>query len=112
VPSLEYSFRFADHYKAYVRLDDVFHSKNPGPFAQQDPNNASFQPWFVPNPSTNELNVHVGLVWGTWDVSAYALNATNSHPILFDTQNNPTGVPASAVPIRPLTIGIAATYRR
>jgi iron complex outermembrane receptor protein len=112
VPSLEYSFRFADHYKAYVRLDDVFHSKNPGPFAQQDPNNASFQSWFVPNPSTNELNVHVGLVWGGWDVSAYALNALNSHPILFDAQNNPTGVPASAVPIRPLTVGIAATYRR
>jgi len=112
VPSLDYSFRFADHYKGYVRVDDVYHSKNTGPFAQQDPNNVSFQPWFVPNPSTNELNVHVGLVWDGWDVSAYALNALNSHPVLFDTQNNPTGVPASAVPIRPLTIGITATYRR
>jgi outer membrane receptor protein involved in Fe transport len=112
VPSLDYSFHIADHYQGYVRLDDEYHSKNPGSFGVQDPNNASFQPWFIANPSTNELNVHVGTAWDGWDLAIYALNALNSHPVLFDTQNSPVGPPASANTIRPLTIGISANYRR
>jgi outer membrane receptor protein involved in Fe transport len=114
VPSIDYAFQVKNGAKGYVRLEDVFRSKNPGPFAALNPNNISYNTGFVVNPSTNELNVHVGVTWDRWDVSASAMNALNSHPVLYNGQYFPVGFtipPASAYTIRPLTIGVQTVYR-
>jgi outer membrane receptor protein involved in Fe transport len=111
VPTAEYYFTFAHGYHGYLRLDDEFHSRNPGPFAQQEPSNVSFNAAFIPNPSTNVTNMHVGATWGRWDVSFYALNMLNSHPILGNSAFQSTQVPLGAYTLRPLTIGVQSVYR-
>ncbi|MGD0504727.1 MAG: TonB-dependent receptor [Steroidobacteraceae bacterium] len=111
VPSAQYSFTVAQRYQAYIRVDDEFHSKNPGPFAQQFPNNVAVDPNFIANPSTNVLNVHVGAIWNGWDVSLYALNVLNSHPLLYNTALESAQFVGPTYTIRPLTAGVRATYR-
>jgi outer membrane receptor protein involved in Fe transport len=111
VPSVQYSFLVAHGYRAYIRLDDEFHSKNPGPFAQQFPNNVAVDPNFLANPSTNVLNVHVGATWNGWDASLYALNVLNSHPLLYNTALESAQFVGPTYTIRPLTAGVRATYR-
>ncbi|HSY96955.1 MAG TPA: TonB-dependent receptor, partial [Steroidobacteraceae bacterium] len=44
VPSVQYTFAVGNGYKMYLRVDDEFHSKNPGPFAQQFANNIAVDP--------------------------------------------------------------------
>jgi outer membrane receptor protein involved in Fe transport len=110
VPSAQYSFVIA-RYQAYLRADDEFHSKNPGPFAQQFPNNVGADPNFIANPSTNVLNIHVGATWSGWDASIYALNLLNSHPLLYNTSLESAQFVGPAYTIRPLTLGARAIYR-
>jgi iron complex outermembrane receptor protein len=110
VPSVQYSFMLHD-LKAYVRADDEFHSKNPGPFAQQFANNVSVDPNFIPNPSTNILNVHFGAAWRGWDNSIYALNVLNSHPLLYNTALETAQFVGPTYTIRPLTVGVRTIYR-
>jgi hypothetical protein len=92
-------------------VDDEFHSKNPGPFAQQFANNIAVDPNFVANPSTNVLNAHLGANWNGWDTSIYALNALNSHPLLYNTALETAQFVGPTYTIRPLTVGIRAIYR-
>jgi iron complex outermembrane receptor protein len=111
VPSVQYSFAIAGGYKAYLHVDDEFHSKNPGPFAQQFANNVSFDPNFIGNPSTNVLNAHLGAEWRGWDASLYALNLLNSHPLLYNTALETGQFVGPTYTIRPLTVGVKAVYR-
>jgi iron complex outermembrane receptor protein len=111
VPSAQYSFTLAGGYKAYLRVDDEFHSKNPGPFAQQFPNNVAFDPNFIANPSTNVLNVHAGATWNGLDTSIYVLNVLNSHPLLDNVSLETAQFNGGAYTIRPLTVGVKAIYR-
>jgi iron complex outermembrane receptor protein len=111
VPTAEYSFPIAAGHKGYVRLDDTYHSKNPGPY-NPTTNTASptYNPYFIPNPSYNQLNVHVGMNWSGWDTSVYALNVLNSHPLLFNNALQPFTFYGSAFTLQPLTIGVAVMY--
>ena len=111
VPSAQYSFMLAHRYKAYLRVDDEFHTKNRGPFAQQFPSNVAADPNFIPNPSTNVLNVHLGATWNGWDTSIYALNALNSHPLLYNTALETAQFVGPTYTIRPLTVGVRTIYR-
>jgi outer membrane receptor protein involved in Fe transport len=111
VPSVQYSFMLVQRYKAYLHVDDEFHSKNPGPFAQQFANNIAVDPNFIANPSTNELNVHLGAAWSGWDTSVYALNVLNSHPLLFNTALETAQFVGPTYTGRPLTVGVRAIYR-
>jgi iron complex outermembrane recepter protein len=111
VSSAEYSFAIAGDRKAYVRVDDEFHSKNPGPFAQQFANNVSADPNFLANPSTNILNAHVGFQRSGWDTSLYVLNALNRHPLLYNTSLETAQFLGPTYTVRPLTVGARAVYR-
>ena len=110
-PSAQYSFTLARGYKAYLRVDDEFHSRNPGPFAQRFSANVAFDPNFIANPSTNELNFHLGASWNEWDTSIYALNVLNSHPLLYNVSLELAQFNGGAYTIRPLTVGVRAIHR-
>jgi iron complex outermembrane recepter protein len=112
VPTAEYDFDPIDGYKMYLRVDDTFHSKNPGPYqAESNPSNPAYNANFIPNPATNQLNAHLGATWDRWDVSLYALNVLNSHPLLYNQQLQSFTFYGSAFTIRPLTVGINSSYR-
>lgn len=111
VPSAEYNFTIADGHKGYLRLQDAYHSKNPGPY---NPNNNPANPaniaYFIPNPSYNQLDIHIGTTWSGWDASVYALNALNSHPVLTNLSQAPATFVGPAFTLRPLTIGFTTMY--
>jgi iron complex outermembrane receptor protein len=109
--SAQYSFLLAYGYKAYLRVDDEFHSKNSGPFAAEHMANASFDPNFIANPATNELNAHFGTTWGGWDTSVYALNLLNTHPLLYNAQLESSQPQGAAYTFRPRTVGVRAIFR-
>ena len=110
VPSVEYSFAFNGK-KGYLRADDEFHSKNPGPAAQQIMSNVAYDPNFITNPSTNVLNVHLGMQWSGWDTSIYVLNVTNTHPRLYSQELEFGQFLGPTWTVRPLTFGTRAVYR-
>ncbi|MGB6487526.1 MAG: hypothetical protein WBE91_11630, partial [Steroidobacteraceae bacterium] len=111
VPTAQYTFPIAADYSGYMRLDDSYHSRNPGPY-NPTTNTASptYNAYFVPNPAYNQLNAHLGMVWGGWDASVYALNALNSHPFLFNNALNIFTFYGAAFTLQPLTIGATVEY--
>jgi iron complex outermembrane recepter protein len=112
VPSAEYDFELGDAHKAYIRVDDTYHSKNPGPYQPTtDTTSPTYNAYFLPNPGYNQLNLHVGTTWSGWDLSVYALNVLNSHPLLYNDQLQPFTFYGSSFTIRPLTIGFTSEYR-
>lgn len=110
VPSVQYSLALNDK-KGYLRVDDEFHSKNNGTPAQQIPNNVAYDPNFIQNPSTNVLNVHLGVEWRGWDASIYALNVANTHPRLYSQELEVGQFLGPTWTVRPLTYGTRVSYR-
>jgi iron complex outermembrane recepter protein len=111
VPTAQYTFPISADYSGYMRLDDSYHSKNPGPYnPTTNTSSPTYNPYFVPNPAYNQLNMHVGMVWGGWDASVYALNALNNHPLLFNNALNIFTFYGAAFTLQPLTIGATVEY--
>ena len=110
-PTVEYTFPISGDHSGYARLDDSYHSKNPGPYnPTTDTSSPTYNAYFVPNPAYNQLNTHVGMTWDGWDVSVYALNALNSHPLLFNSALNPFTFYGATFTLQPRTIGATVEY--
>ena len=103
VPTAEYDFHGRRGHKGYLRLDDTFHSKNPGPYNPPTIRQPDVKCLLHPNPSYNQLNVHLGTTWNNWDTSLYALNVLNSHPLLYNNHCNHSLSMEAPLPYRPLT---------
>jgi iron complex outermembrane receptor protein len=103
--SLEYNFHLLSH-AAYIRAEDIFHSKNNGPFPTQIPGSISYEPDLRSNPSTNLLNLRVGATWGVYDASVFINNALNSQPFLGRWVDAPGSTLFTDSTFRPLTLGI------
>jgi hypothetical protein len=71
----------------------------------------SADPNFLANPSTNALNVHVGLQWSAVDASLYILNALDAHPLLFNTALETGQFLGPTYTQRPLTAGARVVFR-
>jgi iron complex outermembrane recepter protein len=116
VATLGEEFPLAGDYSGYVHVDDEYHSRNPGPFAQAQPDNAAYAmaynggAGFIANPAYNALNIHVGVTKAQWDVSAYALNALNTHPLLFNSALMQAQSTSATFTYRPLTVGLTVAY--
>jgi outer membrane receptor protein involved in Fe transport len=109
--SAEYTFRVFDT-SAYVWLEDAYHSANTGPFSTHEKANiVVYDPDLVPDPSTNVLNLRTGLRLPKMDLSLFADNVTDSHPQLSYQHTNPGDPRFQAVTLRPLTVGVTATFR-
>ena len=110
-PTAEYNFTVGDGHKGYLRVQDTYHSKNPGPYnPNTNPANPAYIAYIIPNPSYNQLDIHLGTTWNGLDASVYALNALNSHPLLYNQSEYPTTYIGSAFTLRPLTIGATVMY--
>ena len=80
--SAEYTFGLMTH-DAYFRVEDTFRSKNNGRFAQQDPANpVVYDPLTYSEPSTNVVNLKLGVRFGGFDASLFADNLANAHPLM------------------------------
>ena len=80
--TLEYDFMVGEH-SAYGRIEDTYHSKNPGPFSQQNPaNSVVYDPEVPDEPANNIVNVRLGVLYRGTDISLFANNLANSHPLM------------------------------
>jgi iron complex outermembrane receptor protein len=111
VPTVQYTFPIATGHDGYLRLDDNYHSKNPGPYnPTTNTSSPTYNAFFIPNPGYNQLNLHVGMTWSGWDASVYALNVLNSHPLLYNSALNPFTFYGATFTLQPLTIGATVMY--
>jgi iron complex outermembrane recepter protein len=110
----------------YVRLDFQHSTAQKSLLPGQDNNNGLFDATIPGLPVLNNLSVRAGLRWSGIDLSAYADNLTNAHPLMFESRdiapysNGPGSNPRTGPTtddlyfgrgVRPRTIGITATYR-
>ncbi len=80
--ALEYDFVLGAH-DAYARVEDVYHSKNNGPFSQQNPaNGVVYDPEVPDEPANNMLNIRGGVRFKGVDFALFANNLLNAHPLM------------------------------
>jgi iron complex outermembrane receptor protein len=110
--SAEYSLPALDDRKPYLRLDYQFTTAQTALQPIQDPNNGVSDPAYTGLPETKNLSLRAGLRCGGLDLSLFARNLTNSHPVLSHTRDTVGSDLFYDHTNRPRTIGITATYRR
>jgi iron complex outermembrane recepter protein len=106
-----YDFPLSRTVAGYVRAQEIYHSKNSGPFDWQIPNGLNYSPAAVPNPATYLLNARAGAKWGAFDISLFVNNTLNAHPYLNKAVDNPTSTLVYYTTLTPRTVGLDAVYR-
>jgi outer membrane receptor protein involved in Fe transport len=110
--SAEYGFPAIANRKPYLRLDFQYTTAQTAFQPIQDPNNGVSDPTFTGLPETKNLSLRTGLRFGGLDLSLFAQNLTDSHPVLSHTRDTTTSDLFYDHTVRPRTIGLTATYRR
>jgi iron complex outermembrane recepter protein len=106
-----YSLPVSTTMGGYFRAQEIYHSKNPGPFAFQIPDGISYSPQAVPNPATYVLDLRAGITWRGFDVSLFSTNTLNAHPYLNKAVDAPTSTLVYYTTLTPRTVGLDAVYR-
>ena len=98
-------------YQGYARVDYTW-SAEWRHVGDQVPTDPFYDPRLKPTESYGLLNLRLGLQFGDWDVSLFALNLTNEAPRLdlsassyYDPQD------WSDIALRPRMVGLTATWR-
>lgn len=107
----EYRYPLSNGAAVHVSAQDVYTSRNPGPFLSLIPGSPSYLPLEAQNPATNLLNLRAGYTFEDADISVFANNALNSLPRLNRVSD---GTEASVYQLyestyRPLTIGLVVS---
>jgi iron complex outermembrane recepter protein len=98
----------------YLRVDYQFTNAQTALLPIQDTRNALVDATLPGLPQTKNLQLRAGLRWRGYDVSLFAQNLLDQHPVLFksrDIANNMTDNLYFARGVRPRTVGLTATYR-
>jgi outer membrane receptor protein involved in Fe transport len=109
--SLMYTIPLTNGTSAELTGQDIFRSRNPGPFAYDNPASAYYAPGGVPDPSTNLVNLRAGLRWAHCDLALFVHNALGARPTLQSTNGGPGFPVFFATTLRPRTAGLSATLR-
>jgi outer membrane receptor protein involved in Fe transport len=108
----QYDIPISDDRTIYVWAQDVYRSRNPGPFSALNPANfISYNPGVVGDPATNVFNARVGLIVDRFNISAFANNLFNAHPQLSLADSQAGDPRFYAYTLRPRTVGVNVTYR-
>jgi len=110
--SVEYSVPLSGGAVAMLRAEDIFRSRNPGPFQDDDPASPNYLPGNVPDPSTNLLNLRAAFQRANYDVALFANNALDSRPTILRRYTGPGWPPSAfATTLRPRTVGLSLSWR-
>lgn len=107
----KYNFHVAAGHEAYVRLEDVYHSRNPGPFSSRIATSPVYAPLLPPNPPTNVMNLRTGVFVSGVEFSAFVNNVADRRPALGRTQDTAASTLFTDVTFRPRTIGLTLEYK-
>ncbi|MGH7022865.1 MAG: TonB-dependent receptor [Caulobacteraceae bacterium] len=109
----QYNFQLANR-PAFIRADYEFKSKRTTPIPAEDyagGKNPNYDPGLVPDPATNLVNLRAGVTLSNFDIAIFANNVFNAHPQLNLTHEDSSTLLYEAQTFRPLTVGLAATFR-
>jgi outer membrane receptor protein involved in Fe transport len=109
--SIDYQFPLISDVTAELRAEDIFHSRNPGPFSSDNPASPEFNPALRPGPSTNLLNLRATARWPHFDLGLFVNNALDSQPTLSLTPLATGSARLYAATFRPRTVGLTANWR-
>jgi iron complex outermembrane recepter protein len=110
--SAEYAFPAFGNHKPYLRLDFQYATAQTALQPIQDPNNGVSDPTYTGLPEIRNLALRAGLRFTGIDLSFFAQNLTDSHPILSHTRDTTTSDLFYDHTVRPRTVGVTVTYRR
>jgi iron complex outermembrane recepter protein len=94
-----------------LRAQDVFHSRNHGPFTTDHPQGVVVAPERQANPPTSQVDLSIGLSRRAFEVSAFLLNAFNAQPTLQLRDRTAGDTLFFATTLRPRTIGVSMNWR-
>ena len=117
----EYHFAEWQGGRPYIRVDYLRTAAQTAILPIQDPLNALHDPTLPGLPVTTNVNLRGGFRVGSLDMSLYALNLTDAHPLAFRARDLYPDYPPPNQSlndhtyfergVRPRTIGLTATYR-
>jgi hypothetical protein len=105
--SVEYSMPLSGGV-AMLRAEDIFRSRNPGPFQDHDPATPAYFPGNTPDPSTNLLNLRAMFRRESYDLALFVNNALDSRPTILRRYDG--GASPYATTFRPRTVGLSAGW--
>lgn len=110
--SVEYSVPLPGGAVGMLRAEDIFRSRNPGPFQNDDPASPNYNSGNVPDPSTNLLNLRATFRRASCDVALFVNNALDSRPTILRRYDGPGWPPSAyATTFRPRTVGLSVSGR-
>jgi iron complex outermembrane receptor protein len=107
----EYTFPLFASTKSYVRIDAQFATAQTAELANQDPRNGVSDPTIPGLPRTELVALRAGTRWSGLDVSIFAQNLTDTHPVVFRSRDTTASTLYYARSVQPRTIGVTITYR-
>ena len=108
--SAEYQFNRVMGSITRLRVEDVFQSRNPGPFSTDSPMDVTYEPARKPNPSINVLNIRATLSRSRVELALFVNNVLDSQPTLFLRNRVASDTLFYATTLRPRTAGLSGTY--
>jgi len=109
--SIDYLVLVGRDVNCNLRVEDIFRSRNPGPFAVQNPDSAYYIPDWRADPSTNLINLRASLRWERYEATLFVNNALNALPTLHTVNVIGQATPLLfATTFRPRTLGLAASW--
>ena len=94
-----------------VRAEDVFRSRNPGPFASDNLILSNSSLIIRPDPSTNLLNLRATFRWPSYDVALFINNSLDVHPAILQRSSCNACSLLYTTTFRPRTIGLSLSWR-
>ncbi len=111
IASAEYVFASLAERKPYLRVDYQLATAQTSMVPLQNPNNGVSDPSYTGLPQVSNLGLRAGLRWSGIDLSLFAQNLTDVHPVLSHTRDVGSSTLFYEHTVRPRTFGITATYR-
>jgi iron complex outermembrane recepter protein len=109
----DYVFAPISDKKPYFHMDYSYSTAQSSLLPYQDPRNAVSDPTITGLPLVKNLALRSGLRWGGMDLSLFAQNVLDAHPLTFEGRDfaSPTVQLYYRRTLQPRTIGLTATYR-
>ena len=107
--SVEYTVALPLDVTVDLRAEDIFRSRNPGPFVNDNP--GFYDPGDRPDPSTNLVNLRATLRRARYGVALFVNNAFDAQPTLLWKTAAPGIPPFLATTPRPRTFGLSVSWR-
>lgn len=79
--------------------------------ANQDPNNGVSDPTIPGLPQSKSIALRAGARWQGIDLSLFAQNLANAHPVLFRSRDTAGSTLYYERSVQPRTVGVTGTFR-